>query len=86
MTTNNKPLREIRIGTVKAAVWNSNGKSGRPHANIAVSKLYKPKDSKHWKSTSYFDRDDLPVLIKVLDTLYTELLQPKPPEKEAGHE
>lgn len=83
MTTNkNRPDREVRLGQIKAAIWNTS-QAGKVRPNVAIGKLYRTKTG-DWKLSSYFDPEDLPVLIKVLDTLCTELIQSN--HKEAGHE
>ena len=60
----NKPVHEIRMGAVKAAVWENQTEAGIRH-NVTVQRLYKDGDS--WKTTESFGRDDLPLLAKVVD-------------------
>lgn len=64
MAKNNKPVHEIRLGRVKAAVWANETKSGT-RLNVTFSRLY--KDGEAWKSSDSFSRDDLPLVAKVLD-------------------
>ncbi len=65
---NQKPVHNIRIGAVKAAIWKNIHENITRH-NVTVSRIY--KDGAEWKSTESFGRDDLPLLIKVLDQAHT---------------
>ena len=67
-----KPLQEIRIRAVKAAIWCNDTKDG-PRYNATFSRLY--KDGDEWKSTSSFGRDDLLVLAKLADHTHTRILE-----------
>ena len=69
---NQKPVDEIRIGRVKAIVW-ENGTEDQPRYNVTFSRLYKEDDQ--WKSTQSFGRNDLLVLAKVADLAHTRLFQ-----------
>jgi hypothetical protein len=62
--TTQKPVHEVRLGKIKAAVWANDAQHGTWY-NVTVSRLY--RDGEDWKSTESFGRDDIPVLIKVLD-------------------
>ena len=74
-----KPLEEIRIGAVKAAIWHNDTEAG-PRHNVTFSRLY--KDGDDWKSTPSFGRDDLLVLAKVADHTHTRILQLQQPNTE----
>ena len=65
---NNKPVHEIRLGRIKAAIWENETQNGTRH-NVTVSRLY--KDGDQWKDTQSFGRDDLPLLAKVLDRAHS---------------
>ena len=64
MATNNKPTAELRIGAVKATVWENEVGDITRH-NVTFSRLY--KDGEQWKTTQTFGRNDLLVLAKVAD-------------------
>jgi hypothetical protein len=65
MKTNKpRPIHEVRLGSIKAAVWRNDTESGVRY-NVTFSRLYKDNDS--WKSTDSFGRDDLLLLRKVAD-------------------
>lgn len=67
MKTNQKPIHEIRLGTVKAAIWRDQAGENTFH-NVTFSRLY--KDGESWKSSDSFGRDDLPKLVLVAEKAY----------------
>jgi hypothetical protein len=67
-----KPIHEVRLGSVKAAIWENQTESGTRH-NVTVSRIY--KDGEEWKSTDSFGRDDLLLLAKVLDQAHTWIFE-----------
>ena len=67
-----KPINEIRIGNVKAAIWqNKVGESVRH--NVTFTRIY--KDGEQWKTSDSFGRDDLPRLILAAQKAYESLFQ-----------
>jgi hypothetical protein len=58
------PVHEVRLGRIKAAVWENTTENGIRH-NVTISRLY--KDGTQWKDSASFGRDDLPLVIKVAD-------------------
>lgn len=68
MATNNKPVHEVKIGRIKAAVF-ENGDNAPPKVTFAA--LY--KDGDEWKSSHSFTREDLPLIAKVADQVHTYL-------------
>ena len=80
---NPKPISEVRIGRVKAAIW-PNGTDGRTRHNVTFSRLY--KDGDEWKNTQSFSRNDLLLLAKVADQAHSrifELQQAEEPQAES---
>ena len=67
-----KPITEIRIGAIKAAIW-QNGTADQPRHNVTFSRLYKHGDT--WKSTQSFGRNDLLLLAKVADQALSRIFQ-----------
>ncbi len=63
-----KPVHEVRLGRVRAAVWKNESDQGAMH-NVTFSRLY--KDGDDWKDSTSFGRDDLPLLIKAADMAHT---------------
>ena len=80
---NPKPIAEVRIGRVKAAIW-PNETEGRTRHNVTFSRLY--RDGEKWKRTQSFSRNDLLVLAKVADQARSrvfELQQKEAPQAES---
>ena len=67
-TNKTKPIHEVRLGHIKAAVWRNETEAGVRY-NATFSRLYKDADS--WKSTESFGRDDLLLLGKVADQTHS---------------
>lgn len=63
-----KPTHEVRLGSIKAAVWKNNTETGARY-NATFSRLY--KDGGKWESTDSFGRDDLLLLAKVADVAHS---------------
>ena len=63
-----KPVHEVRIGAIKAAVWANETQVGTRH-NVTFTRLY--KDGENWKTSDSFGRDDLLLLSKVSDLAHT---------------
>lgn len=59
-----RPVHEVRMGRVKAAVWANETDNGVRH-NVTISRIY--KDGDEWKDSTSFGRDDLPLVAKVVD-------------------
>jgi hypothetical protein len=59
-----RPVREIRLGRIRAAIWENETQNGTRH-NVTLSRLY--KDGDEWKDSTSFGRDDLPLVAKVAD-------------------
>jgi hypothetical protein len=68
MSSNNRPVQEIRLGRVKAAVWENETRNGT-RFSVTVQRIY--KDGEEWKTSDSFGRDDLPLLAKVLDRAHS---------------
>ncbi len=67
-----KPVHEIRLASIKAAIWENDTQSGRRY-NVTVCRLY--KDGDEWKQTESFGRDDLPLVAKVVDQAHTWIFE-----------
>lgn len=63
-----KPVHEVRLGKIKAAIWANETEVGLRH-NVTFSRLYKEGDE--WRNSSSFGREDLPLLQKVADLAHT---------------
>jgi hypothetical protein len=66
--TAKRPVHEIRLGRLKATIWENDTKDGIRH-NISLSRIY--KEGNQWKDSTSFGRDDLPLVMKVADMAHT---------------
>ena len=67
-STASRPVQEVRLGRIKAAIWANSTENGTRH-NVTFTRLY--KDGDQWKDSQSFGRDDLPLLAKVADMAHT---------------
>lgn len=65
--TPNKPVHEVRLGSIKAAVWRDQY-SEKPRHIVTVTRIY--KEGEKWKNSDFFARDDLPKLALVSQKAY----------------
>ena len=75
----NKPVGEVKLGRIRAAVWANEGEGG-PRYSVTFSRLFKDKDG-NWKDSTSFSREDLPLLMKVADRAHTYLYEGHPEER-----
>ncbi len=69
MAQKQKPVHEIRLGRIRAAIWANQTESRDVWFNVTITRLYKEGD--RWQDTATFRRDDLPIVAKVVDIAYT---------------
>lgn len=67
-----RPVHEIRLGRVKAAIWANDTENGIRH-NVTVTRIY--KDGEEWKTSGSFGREELPLLAKVADMAHSWIYQ-----------
>lgn len=67
----NRPVHQIRIGRIRAAVWANPTDHGVWH-NVTFERTY--KDGEDWKSSDSFGRDDLLTLAKLADLAHTWII------------
>lgn len=67
-----RPVHEIRLGKVKAAIWRNETDSG-PRHSVTLSRIYKTESG--WESSSSFGRDELPLVAKVADQAHLWIYQ-----------
>ena len=79
--TKTKPINEVRLGHIMAAVWRNETDSGVRY-NVTFSRLY--KDGDQWKSTDSFGRDDLLLLGKVADQTHSWICTQQQEEQNAA--
>ena len=79
-----KPVHEIRLGRIKAAIWANDTDNGTRH-NVTITRLY--KDGDEWKTSSSFGREELPLVAKVADLAHTWIFsQGNGQGQENGHQ
>jgi hypothetical protein len=91
MPNKTKPIHEVRLGYIKAAVWKNETEAGVRY-NATFSRLFKNGDQ--WASTESFGRDDLLTLAKVADQTHSwicaqgqeEQATAQPPASRAANE
>ena len=66
------PIDEVRIGTVKAAIWKNDTKGG-VYYNVTLGRLYRYEGD--WRESASFGRHDLLALAKVADAAHTRVLE-----------
>jgi hypothetical protein len=67
-----KPVHEIRLGRIKAAIWANETDNGTRH-NVSITRLY--KDGDEWKTSTSFGREELPLVAKIADMAHTWIYQ-----------
>jgi len=67
-----RPVHEVRLGRIKAAIWENDTQNGARH-NVTVSRIY--KDGEQWKDSNSFGRDDLPLVAKVVDQAHSWIFE-----------
>ena len=68
MSENNKPIHQVGIGRIKAAVFDNCDDVPRKVTALC-------KDGETWKGSQSFTREDLPLLAKVADQVHTYLYE-----------
>jgi len=67
-----KPVHEIRLGRIRAAIWANDTQNGTRH-NVTSTRLYRDEDQ--WKDSQSFGRDDLPLPAKVADRVHSWIFE-----------
>jgi hypothetical protein len=75
-----KPVHEIRLGKVRAAIWENATDNDRVRHSVTFSRLY--KDGEQWRDSASFGRQELLLLVKVADLAHTFLHQQQEPGEE----
>ncbi len=57
MATKNQPVKEVRLGRIKAVIWKNPGSNGNgPLLNTTLARLYKEPESDNWKESQSLGR------------------------------
>jgi len=82
MANNNKPVHQIRLSAIRAAIWlNKSQTSGESWFTVTVTRSY--RDKEQLKDTTTFRRDDLPIVSKVVEMAYTWIWEQSAPNSNA---
>lgn len=76
----NKPVHEVRMGRIKAAIWENETQNGTRH-NVTLQRIYRDEGGQ-WNTSESFGRDDLPLVAKVADLAHSWIFQ----QGQAGNE
>ena len=66
--THNKPIHEIRVGKIRAAIWANRNSKNQTWFSVTIRRTY--FDGQAWQDSQTFARDDLPLLSKISDMAY----------------
>ncbi len=80
-TQKQKPIHEVRLGRIKAAVWKNEGENG-PRYNVTLTRIYKENGDKDWQHSDSFGRDDLLLVAKVADLAHSWIFAQAPSQEE----
>jgi hypothetical protein len=70
--THKSPVNEIRLGSIRAAIWENHSGQDAVWFNVTLSRIYSQGNA--WKRTTAFRRDDLPIAAKALEIAYAWIL------------
>lgn len=67
------PVKTLRLGRIKAAVW-ENEKDQQRFYNVTFARSYLD-EAKAWHDSDSFGRDDLPLVAKLADQAHTFIFE-----------
>ncbi len=73
-TTKNRPVADVRIGAIKAAIWAHPRDKGGVRCSMKVSRSY-VDDRGNWHDTDSFNTRDLLVLSKLVNEAHTRCVE-----------
>jgi hypothetical protein len=82
MSSDDRPVHEIRLGRIRASVWANRGHDRGTWYNVSISRLYRV--GTEWKTTTSFSRDDLPLVSKAAEMAYAWIWSLKKEKHDAG--
>ena len=68
MTSNRRPVHEIKLAAVRASIWANRSERQAVWYSVSVSRCYREGDV--WKDSTSFGRDDLPLVSKAAEMAY----------------
>jgi hypothetical protein len=76
-----KPVHEIRLGRIRAAIWVNHVNGQGSTFSTTISRPY--KDGNVWRDSTAFYRDDLPIVAKIADMAYAWIWSQESPTEPA---
>lgn len=64
----NRPVHEIRLGNIRATIWQNESSEGGAWYRASITRRY--KNGNEWADTTSFSRDDLPVVGQATSMAY----------------
>jgi hypothetical protein len=61
-----RPVHEVRLGRIKAAVWANNTEQGVRYSTT-LTRLYRDAQDGEWRTSTSFGRDDLLLVAQVCE-------------------
>ena len=68
------PVFKQRLGSVQAAIWESENGEDNKGFSVTFSRSYKDKDDK-WQNTDFMNPGDLPIVAKLADICLTWIVR-----------
>ena len=84
-TSKNAPVDHVRFGGIQAAIWRNDTENG-PRYSVTVDRRYFDEKEQKWKSTSSFNRDDLPLVGKAVDLAHTKIYELQSADRAASRQ
>ena len=85
-----RPVKQVRIGRILAAIWRQESEEGRPFYNVTVQRLYKldepGPEGEEWGYSDSFGRRDLLEVGKVLDHAHTWIVRKEEDDRQAARD
>ena len=75
MNPTNRPVHEIKLGRIRASVWNNDSYRLSSWFNVSITRVY--RDGDRWHTTASFGRDDLPLVAKAAEMAYAWIWEKK---------
>lgn len=76
-----RPIRELRLSRIKAAIWQNESNGSGPLYNVTISRVYRlppeqrDKNDNGWRQTASLGRDDLLIAAEVLRMSFSWICQ-----------
>jgi hypothetical protein len=68
----NQPFETIRIGRIKATIWENENEQGRTYHSVTLARNYRDEDGQ-WQETNSFSVDDMPRLRMASDRAFDSI-------------